>query len=1082
MAVKTIFLLFSFALALGTPEYAFAADEEDTGNIDVSLMVEGKPRSDTWINVSGGGTLIEIPAAPVLNSLESLLAPEAIRELERKMTTNGTFTNKILARAGITLAIDLPRKRAYLNLVKKGKPAAIPLVAVPNTASAGMAKPPQADSARPSKNKSQNDSGPWTSPTVPALPGSVGDTGKTAAKPSPSGQSPAPPDNPLQADGHWEPVNTDSAGTRTSPPAAAEKPKVELQSYRLDKSRDELFEDVFGHKAPPLPASVEVTLLVDGKSYGTLWILYNYEQKRYTFPVDPVLNALQGLVRRDLWDKLAQRAKLQSRFTVEDLIACGFPTVLNTSVFELSTGVPAQLLGSKMHPLSGQPVDPYSVPVSNPGALSSFINVRARERYSYFQYNPHPSDSLGVGRNQVESRNLQNRQPFLVELEGAVNLKTWVLEGKGTVLENSTMDGVDFRRQDVRLVHDWPRKALRLNVGDLIFPTSGFQSFMNIGGIGLSRDFSLQPHLVAYPVKDFEFFLTNPSEVKVFINGILRATYQLEQGTHDLQGFPLTLGESQIEIQITDNTGQTQTLNFDFIHEPSLLAKGIHVFSFNIGFPSRDVFNVPNLPADPNHVELYNYQYDVRRPALFLDVKRGLTNTVTMEAYSQAVDTGGMVGLGFLHAVRIGKIKLDVAGSVRQDGEFSGAGNIEYTYIPKITSKVSPISWRVRSEYIGEKFYRPGQDASLRGAVNIAGSFQRSSSLFNLNVGASYALRPDSADYYSVYAGLSRNWPKGWSSSLSLKNTFDYARSTNTSVAATINYYFNYEEHSFNASERVENHRPDGSEQGPPPSWDYSTDLLWDYNGSSTFPHNPSLNMATSFGPTSNDFSSRAQWNGNQGIAQIIGRRYEPKAGYIVSNYLDLSLSTSLVFINGNFALARPVQNSFVMVKGVDNEKDCDILVNNNDMGYDAKASRFLPGVVPSISPYYLKKIHLEAIAPPLGSNDERTDFTIYPGYKSGYIFYLGSKSTIIALGTMFIGEGKPAEYQTFQAIPMDGENRDPIAGFTNKVGKFQLTRMRPGKYTIEMYVESKLYTATLILPKKSAGIAPVGVLMLSPK
>lgn len=1073
---------------MGIPRIASAAGEREEAitNIEVSIVIDGKPISETWINLSAGGTGIEIPAAPVLSALKNMVSQETIRSLESQITVNGTFTNKILARFGVTLGINVPMRQVYLATRK----SALKMKTETARSSSPVAAPDSghADTLRAAAKpgKAKDSAGPWTSPPVPPLPGRIVDTPPT---PKPVDQVHAQASNggggetyPL-TDTSWEPMREDTsrAGAPQSTGSPG-NPSVQLKTYRLDRTREELFEDVFKRKAPPLPASVEVTLLVDGKSYGTLWILYNEAQKRYTFPVDPVLNALQGLVRPDLWEKLAARAKAQSRFTVEDLIACGFPTVLNTTVFELSTGVPAQLLGSKMHPVAGQVIDPYTVPAYEPGWLSAFINTRIRERLPYYQYNPSPFDTNGFGKLQVEARNQEPREPVNVDLDGAINLKTWVVEGRASLLEKPVENRVDVHRQDIRLVHDWPKQSLRLNVGDLIFPTTGFQSFWNLGGVGLSRDFSLQPHLVAYPVKDFEFFLTNPSEVRVFINGVLRGTFQLEQGTHDLQGFPFTAGESEVEIKITDNTGQTQTLNFDFIHEPSLLAKGISAFSFNVGFPSRDIYNPTQNSSYPDKSVLWNYEYDQGNPALFLDYKLGMSNSLTMEAYSQAMDTVGMIGLDLLQAIKIGKIKTDLAGSYHHRDEFAWAGNLEYTYIPKITSDVSPTSWRIKSEYIEKGFYRLGQDSAYLGALSLAGSFQKYTQILNLNLGASYVLRLHNPDFYNLYAGLSRSWPKGWSSSLTFKNTFDRAKSTNTSVAATLNYFFNFDVQSFNASERVENHQVDGSEKGTPPNWDYSTDLLWDYNGAAPFPHNPSLNMTTNFGPNSNDYSARAQWNGNQGTAEIMGRRYEPKTQSIITNYADLTLQSSLIFVDGNFALSRPVRNSFVMVKGIENEEACDILVNPNEMGYDAKSSNWFPGVVPTVSPYYLKKIHLEVQDPPLGSNDDRTDFTIYPGYKSGYAIYMGTKSTIIALGTLMLGQEKPAEYQTFQAIPLGGETRDPVVGFTNKVGKFQLTRMQPGKYRIEMYVDGKAYATTMSLPKKSEGITTLGTLLLAPR
>ncbi|MDB5050410.1 MAG: hypothetical protein JWO30_3481 [Fibrobacteres bacterium] len=1056
--------------------------DEEIPNMEVGLFVKGIKQSETWINISEHGKLIEIPAPPVIFALTLLLKPDALRKIESKMDSKGMLTNRILAQFGISLTCDLQTARATISLVK------------------GPEKKPSDSIPAPPRQRIADASGPWTTPPVPALPGQGGDSAGSAA----SNRTVTRSDEKFP-DQDWVPMKEDTSktlqshqpqsgnGTPSNGSAQPQsgngsaskgsvQPGPELVTFQLDRTRDELFEDVFKHKAPPLPPSVEVTLLVDGKSYGTLWILYNKEQKRYTFPVDPVLNALQGLVRHDLWIKLEQRAKNQTRFTVEDLIACGFPTVLNTSVFELSTGVPAQLMGTKIHPMSGQVVDPYSVPAYDPSGFSAYLNTRARQRITYSQYNPSPLDSSGFGKSLVDARNGHQREAFIADLDGAINLKSWVVEGVATMQENQLDNSVDVRRHDIRMVHDWPRQSLRLTAGDLIFPTSGFQSFLKMGGVGLSRDFSLQPHLTAYPIKDFEFFLANPSEVKVFINGTLRGTYQLESGTHDLQGLSFTVGESQVEIQITDYAGQTQTLNFDFIHEPSLLAKGTTAFSYNIGVPSRDVSGLPPSLSGDGKQKVLNYEYDAAHPVAFLDYKRGMTNSLTLEAYSQAMDTGGMAGVDVLQALKIGKIKSDLAGSYQNGANFDWAGNLEYTYIPKLTRDYSPISWRLRTEYIGAGFYRPGQDPTLLGSLSFGGSFQKNSAIANVNLSAAYVARPDSADFYSAFASVGHTWPRGLMAQLTLKNVFDRERYTNTTISATVNYYFGMDAHTITAAERVENHRRTGIETGQPPDWDFSTDLAWDYNASKPFPNSPVLGVTTSLGPDGNDYSGKAQWNGNQGVSEILVRRYEPKNTFIINNNVDLTLQTALVFADWNFALSRPVRNGFVLVKGINNEKTCDVLVNSTEVGYDAKSSQWLPGVIPMVSPYYLKKIHLDVINPPLGSNEDKTDFTLYPGYKSGYAVYVGSRATSIALGTLVLAQDKPASYQSFQAIPLDGAARDPVMGFTNQAGKFQLSRLQPGKYRIEMDVDGITYTAAMFLPKNSVGITNVGEMLLAPK
>lgn len=1078
MANTKTLLLVALALCLGVfrPVHAQPAGE-GVSNFEVILLVDGKKAGETWINLSNGGTNIEIPSSPVLAALALLVSAEEVKRMSALVSSEGTFTNKVLARQGISLTINGPRRQVMLALAKKAVP---PAQTIPKT-----------DSPMVAHHSPKDDSGPWATPPVPALPGHQSDSldsiftieQKKAAAVAASKTAEKGPSVP---DAGWDPVAagaSDSAGSRPAMNPRPPGPETQLQSYRLDKTRDELFEEVFKRKAPPLPTSVEVTLLVDGKSYGTLWLNYNKEQKKYTFPVDPVLSALHGLVRADLFDKLTERARRQSRFTVEDLIESGFPTVLNTSVFELSTGVPAQLLGTKIHTLSSQKINPNTVPAISPNKFSAYLNTKIKTQFNYSQYNPSPFDSNGFGFRTVEARNKQPRDAVNVNLDGAVNLMGWVAEGKGNLREKPLNEGVEATRQDFRLVHDWPRRSLRLTAGDLIFPTSGFQSFQKMGGIGLSRDFSLQPHLVAYPVKELEFFLPNKSEVKVYIDGILKTTLELDQGTHDLQGFPFTRGESEVSIEIRDESGQSQTLNFSFIHEPSLLAKGLSAFSYNVGLPSENIGNRNAAPYGAGGVEVLNYLYDADHPAVFLDYKRGITDRFTMEGYTQALDTAGMVGMNGLYALKIGKVSSEFAVSYRQEKEIDWAANLEYIYIPKVTPKASPISWRFKMEYLGPEFYRPFQDTNLLGSVTVASSIQKSAKIANLNMSMSYTSRPEKTDFYNFFLGVSRNWRKGISGNLSLKNTFDRLRHTNTSVSMTATYYFFADQQSVRASQRIENHRPDGNDlQGPPPNWDFTTDLAWDYNSSAPFPKNPSMNATTSLGPTSNDYSGTVEWKGNQGIAQALLRRTEPKRFSVITNYADLSLATSLVYVDGSFALSRPISNSFVLVKGVENEKDCDLLVNSTEVGYEAKGQPWLPGVIPTVNSYYLKQVHVDVIDPPFGSGEERTDFTLYPTYKSGYAIYMGTSATVIALGTLLLAPGVPAEYQTFSATPMDGKSKDPVMGFTNGAGKFQLTRLQPGRYMIEMEAEGKSYNLVLTLPKKTAGIKSVGTLVLKPK
>ena len=253
---------------------------------------------------------------------------------------------------------------------------------------------------------------------------------------------------------------------------------------------------------------------------------------------------------------------------------------------------------------------------------------------------------------------------------------------------------------------------------------------------------------------------------------------------------------------------------------------------------------------------------------VFLEYRRGLTEKLTLEAYTQALDTAGLVGINALHALRIGKVKAEVAGSLTTRNRISVGRATGIHLHPQGHQRHFPIQLEAaRSEYLGKEFFRPGQDQGLLGSLTYGGYYQKHSSFADLSLGASYTLRFDSVDYYSGYVGVGKRFGKGWSTNFSLRNSFDWSRHTNTTAAATVSYYLFQGDNSINASNRIENHVPDGTEKGAVPNWDNYTDLAWDYNGSAPFPRNPSLAASTSFSPWSNDYTGKATWKGGQGIA-----------------------------------------------------------------------------------------------------------------------------------------------------------------------------------------------------------------------
>ena len=72
-------------------------------------------------------------------------------------------------------------------------------------------------------------------------------------------------------------------------------------------------------------------------------------------------------------------------------------------------------------------------------------------------------------------------------------------------------------------------------------------------------------------------------------------------------------------------------------------------------------------------------------------------------------------------------------------------------------------------------------------------------------------------------------------------------------------------------------------------------------------------------------------------------------------NQSAVTLQSALVYVDGNWAVSRPVSQGFVLVKGIKNLEDSQIAINPGSDGYQAVSSRYGPAVLPSLSPYNIK-------------------------------------------------------------------------------------------------------------------------------
>lgn len=799
--------------------------------------------------------------------------------------------------------------------------------------------------------------------------------------------------------------------------------------------------EVFKKPPPKLPLSMVVPLFVQGKPCGETRVDFTGDSGELALPGTLVLSCLSDIVKpeivRDLREKVDSGGRL-SRRTIEE---AGLTVAFDARRIFLSILVPDDLQGTQVHRLTGIRIDPASVDALPPNPFSGFVNMNAKQRWFYPQESALTHDHRG---------------PLAVDFDSAWNWHGVVLEGSAAYLESTEHP---LQRRDVRVVYDSPHDLLRYSAGDLQFPVVGYQTTVTMGGLGVSKDFSLQPYINAYPVSQFEFYLDTPATVDVWVNETLTGTLRLPPGTHDIRDFPFSSGQNDVRIVITDIYGRTQDLRFSFIQETSLLAPGFSQFSYNAGL-------LRTMEDD-------SYSYASDEPVVSLFYQRGCSDVFTIGGYVQGLHDQGLAGIDGVYALPAGIINFDTALSAVRDEDWGPAGKLTFTHRPKPGRSGTGISWQLEAEYLGKGFSTitdptPDEHAFLNLSSYVVVPVGRGFSS-SVGIGYSFVWGPDASNYYKLSGGLSRLWLNTVSSNLTVQGIRDIEGNNSTSVFFGLVWMFPDQNQSVSLS------MASGG----------SHDMQWDYNQPSSVPEKVYAHVSANRSSSQEHYQAKAGYIGNCGTVELSQDLLDPEGhdDTGIVNQSAVTLGSSLVYVDGNWALSRPVSQGFVMVKGIKNLEGSQLAINPSPEGYQALSSRYSPAVLPSLSPYNIKKVVVEPVDPPTGYLVEKPYFTLFPTYKSGYALYVGSDSMVVVIGNLIDGgRGEPFGHQTIEVFCLDDEKAPPLRTFTNRKGQFQLLGLKPGNYEIRPDEASGLGAVTFQIPEGTEGIFKTGTMTLTGK
>ncbi|MGG2398011.1 fimbria/pilus outer membrane usher protein [Pseudomonas sp. SH1-B] len=228
---------------------------------------------------------------------------------------------------------------------------------------------------------------------------------------------------------------------------------------------------------------------------------------------------------------------------------------------------------------------------------------------------------------------------------------TWleqrVFDGFGMISNTGvyrhSFSGAGYRDGYTRYDTTWrfndQRRMLSFSGGDLITGALTWNSAVRLGGVQISRDFSLRPDLITYPLPRFDGDAAVPSTLDLFIDDARISQQDLRPGPFTLNTVPYISGAGTATLVTTDVLGRQVSTTVPFYVTDSLLRKGLSDFSLSLGKLRRNY-----------GVEDFAYGSFVGSGSL----RYGLTDRITLEAHGETgaglrqAGAGATLGLGLL--------------------------------------------------------------------------------------------------------------------------------------------------------------------------------------------------------------------------------------------------------------------------------------------------------------------------------------------------------------------------------------------------------------------------------------------------
>ncbi len=482
-------------------------------------------------------------------------------------------------------------------------------------------------------------------------------------------------------------------------------------------------------------------------------------------------------------------------------------------------------------------------------------------------------------------------------------------------------------------------------LGDQIASSGELGSAVNMGGIGVSKVYKLDPYFITQPMQSIRGVSQFPSQAEIFIDGVPAGRHTVAPGSFEFRNIYSYAGAHTVEVLLKDPFGNEQRISYPMYFSDQLIREGNHEYSYNAGFLREQFGTKSDEYGKPVFSAFYRY---------------GVTNSLNLGLRAEGSDgvfNGGTSASFTLP--RAGIFTLVLARS-NANGQRGSAGSFRHSY------QVGSFNTNLQASGFSRAYATVGVPASP------------DMTKFQASLGGGYlipALGGVAVSYSETetYNGVntrvtSASYSRGLTKALSLFVTASATRILDTTYSFFIGLNFTPAKDVHGAIQYSNTGGADAE----------TVQIQKDNPVGEGLGYRASLNRTNAGASTAYLLSPSLQYNARYGIYSL-DAAMQNSNGNTTESY-NISAAGSVVYAGGFYGLSRPVSDSFGIVM-VDNVAGATVLNNGQEIGRTNSSGTL---IVPTLASYNQNQIALDMKNLPMDYSVSGVNAKLAPSLWSG--------------------------------------------------------------------------------------------------